>query len=188
MTAAFRGLGIEAYSCDIMPCYGSLPEYHLQGDLRKIYDDVRPDLFIAHPPCTYLSRAGLGLVFDSAGRIKDESRYKKGLEAKAFFMWCLERPAPMVCIENPVPIKRYQLPRPSQIIQPFYFGDMYTKQTCLWLRGLPPLMQSCVVRPVASWTHIHKSPRIRSKTFPGVAAAMAAAWSGDLINYQYTLF
>ena len=185
VTAAFRKKGCEAFSCDIQPCYGDLPEYHLQGDLREVYNYVKPDLFIAHPPCTYLSRAGLCCLI-KYGEM-DMLRYEQGLIARDFFLWCLYRPAQMVCIENPVPIKRYQLPKPTQIIQPYYFGEPYTKQTCLWLRGLPELCFTHLVLPVASWTAVHKSPRIRSKTFQGVADAMAASWSGDLVGLQYTL-
>lgn len=187
VTGAFRDLGIEAYSCDIQKCYGQLPEYHIQGDLREVYDQIKPDLFIAHPPCTYLSRAGLNRLVDSSGKIKDWLRWEKGLLARDFFLWCLSRPAAFVCIENPVSIRRYGLPAPSQIIQPWYFGDPFTKQTCLWLRGLPLLEQTSPVRPGASWTAVHWSPRIRSRTFSGIARAMAAAWSGDLVGYQYTL-
>lgn len=187
VSSAFRAAGHTAYSCDILPCYGGDSAYHLQGDLREIYDTVNPDLFIAHPPCTYLSKAGIGFLVDHLGNIKDELRYKNGLAAKDFFLWCLSRSAPMVCVVNPVPIRRYQLPKPTQIIQPFYFGDPYSKQTCLWLRGLPPLLPSNFVRSVGSWTALHKSQRIRSQTFGGVAAAMVSAWGSDLVGFQYTL-
>lgn len=183
VTAAFRRLGVEAFSCDLAPCYGDLPEYHFQGDLRDIYYKLNPDLLIAHPPCTYLSRAGLGCLLSGGF---DWLRWEQGLLARDFFLWCLSRPC-LVCVENPVPIKRYQLPKPSQVVQPWFFGDPYTKQTCLWLRGLPPLEMTDPVKPFASWTCIHKSPRIRSKTFPGLASAMASAWSGDLIGLQYML-
>lgn len=187
VTSAFRLAGHEAYSCDISPCYGSMPQYHIQDDLRVVYDRIKPDLFIAHPPCTYLSRAGLCCLVNGSGQIKDWLRWENGLLARDFFLWCLSRPAPMVCVENPVPIRRFGLPRPTQIIEPYFFGDPYTKETCLWLRGLPPLQMSNLVRPVASWTAIHKSQKIRSKTFDGVAAAMVAAWSGDLVGLQYEM-
>lgn len=188
VTSAFRAVGCEAFSCDLAACYGDLPEYHFQGDLRDVYYFVKPDLFIAHPPCTYLSRAGLCRLVDSSGIVKDWLRWELGLLARDFFLWCLSRPAAMVCVENPVPIRRFDLPSPSQIVQPWYFGDPFTKQTCLWLRGLPPLQQTFPVRPGASWTHIHKSACIRSKTFKGLAAAMASAWSGDLVGLQFSLF
>ena len=150
ITAAFRAAGHDAFSCDLAPAYGDLPQYHIQGDLREVYSFVNPELFIAHPPCTYLSRAGLFCLVDSSGSIKDWVRYENGLLARDFFLWCLSRPAPMVCIENPVPIRRYDLPEPSQIVQPWYFGDPYTKQTCLWLRGLPELPMTKPVRPSAA--------------------------------------
>lgn len=187
VTAAFRAAGHEAFSCDIQPCYGDFPQYHFQNDLREIFPYIKPDLFIAHPPCTYLSRAGLCRLVDSSGRIKDADRYQKGLQAKEFFLWCLNAPAKYVCVENPVPIQRLKLPPFSQVIQPYYFGDPYSKQTCLWLRGLPYLQCTKIVRPVASWVVKHHSQRIRSQTFQGVALAMASQW-GENMEIQYTLF
>lgn len=187
--SAFRAAGHDAFSCDLVPAYGDLPQYHLQGDLREVYDFVKPDLFIAHPPCTYLSKAAGSLLFNSKHEIADIVRYEQGLLARDFFLWCLSRPAPMICVENPVPFKVFQLPKYTQIIQPFYFGDPYYKTTCLWLRGLPPLCQSDVVRPVGCWvmTGSHSSKR-RSQSFRGVAAAMVHAWgSGVLENYQLPL-
>lgn len=188
VTAAFRAKGHEAFSCDISPCYGSLPEYHIQGDLREVYSYVKPDLFIAHPPCTFLSRAGICFLCNKGGSIKDYLRYEKGLLARDFFIWCLSRPASMVAVENPVPIRLFQLPKPTQIVQPYYFGEPYSKKTCLWLKGLPPLIWSCLLSPGESWTKIYKSPRIRSKTFSGIAQAMADCWGGDLVGLQYSLF
>lgn len=189
VTAAFREKGHDAFSCDISPSYGDYPEFHLQGDLHEVYDYVKPDLFIAHPPCTYLSKAGSVRLFSSDSRIKDYDRFQRGLAARDFFLWCLSRSAPMVCVENPIPLHVFCLPRPTQIIQPYYFGDRYSKATCLWLKGLPELPILDFVKPVGSWTALHKSPRIRSKTFPGVARAMADTWgSGDLVGLQYSLF
>lgn len=187
VTSAFRAKGVEAFSCDIQPCYGNLPEYHIQGDLREVYNYINPDLFIAHPPCTFLSSAGYCRLYPSSGCM-DMLRYEKGLIARDFFLWCLSRPAAMVCVENPQPMTEFKLPLPSQVIQPFYFGEPYYKRTFLWLRNLPPLVWSSLVRPVAHWTHVHKSSKVRSKTFPGIAAAMADCWSGDLVGLQYSLF
>lgn len=184
VTAAFRAAGHDAFSCDLVDSYGDYPQYHIKGDLQEVYNWVMPDLFIAHPPCTYLSRAGIGSLCVH-GEI-DMLRYEKGILARDFFLWCLNRPAQMVCVENPVPIRRFQLPKPTQIIQPYYYGDPYTKKTCLWLKGLPPLQMTCPVRPSASWTAIHSSQRIRSKTFNGVAAAMVKFWGGDLDGLQYS--
>lgn len=186
VTSAFRAGGHEAFSCDLASCYGSLREYHIQDDLRYAYKYIKPDLFIAHPPCTYLSHAGLcRLVVD--GQV-DSYRYELGLFARSFFSWCLSRPAPMVCVENPIPIKRFMLPRPTQYVEPYYFGDPYTKTTCLWLRGLPPLQQTKVVRPVGQWVNVHRSQRLRSQTFPGLARAMVSQWGGYLENLQLSLF
>lgn len=189
VVSAFRFIGHDAFSCDLQPCHGDFPEYHFQGDLRDVYNYVRPDLFIAHPPCTYLSRAGLCRLVLPDGSV-DPVRYDLGVQARSFFNWCLSRPAPMVCVENPVPIKRYGLPAPSQIIEPWQFGEMYTKCTCLWLRGLPPLPLSVVRCPpgVQSWVMAHRSQYMRSRTFPGVADAMAHAWgSSELVGLQYSL-
>lgn len=188
VTAAFRARGCEAFSCDLAPSYGDLPEFHFQGDLREVYDFIKPDLFIVHPPCTYLSRAGLCHLVDANGNIKDLVRYELGLIARDFFLWCLSRPADMVCVENPVPIRRFGLPAATQIFEPWYFGEPYTKKTCLWLRGLPPLSMTAPVRPRGSWTDLHRSQRLRSQTFKGVASAMADAWSGDLDGLQLLLF
>lgn len=189
VTSAFRFAGHEAFSCDLVPSYGSLPEYHFTGDLREVYDFVNPDLFIAHPPCTYLSHAGLCRLVDSSGQIKDWLRYENGLLARDFFLWCLSRPAKMVCVENPIPMRRFGLPVPSQLVEPWYFGEPYTKITCLWLRGLPELPMTCPVRPVGSWTDVHRSPRLRSQTFEGLASAMVEFWGGSqLVGYQLPLF
>lgn len=178
VAGAFLRAGHDAYSCDISPAYGSYPDRHLQGDLRDIYAKVNPDLFIAHPPCTYLSRAGLGRLVP--GGCLDWLRYERGLLARDFFLWCLSRPAPMICVENPVPIARFGLPPATQYIEPYYFGEPFSKKTGLWLVGLPELRPSEVVVPGASWTAVHFSQRIRSKTFDGVAAAMVDQWGGSV--------
>lgn len=177
VTSAFRSAGHEAFSCDLVSCYGDLPEFHFQGDLHQVYDFVNPDLFICHPPCTFLSDAGACRLYSRPGSINHD-RYEKGLAARDFFFWCWSRPAKMVCIENPVPLSIFRLPSPSQIIQPFYFGDPYSKMTFLWLRGLPFLSATSLVRPVSSWTAVHRSSRIRSQTFRGIASAMASQWGG----------
>lgn len=188
VTAAFRSRGIECFSCDLEPSYGALPQFHFQGDIRDVFDFVKPDLFIAHPPCTYLSIAGACYLFNADHSIKNDERYRLGLQAVDFWRWCYDRPC-FVAVENPIPIKLFMLPRPDQIIQPFYFGDPYSKCTFLWLRGLPPLNPTCFVEPVAVWTHIHKTARLRSKTFPGIAAAMAEQWGClDLVGRSPCFF
>lgn len=187
VTSAFRAKGVEAFSCDIQPCYGNLPEYHIQGDLREVYNYINPDLFIAHPPCTYLTAASSTSLYPKPGCI-DMLRYEHGILARDFFLWCLSRPAPMICVENPRPCRVFKLPKPSQVVHPFYFGEPFYKRTYLWLKGLPTLSWSDLVKPTGYWTALHSSPKIRSKTFSGIAAAMADCWSGDLVGLQYSLF
>lgn len=173
--SAFRAFGHDAYSCDLVPAYGPLTEYHIIGDVRDVYDSFKPDLFICHPPCTYLSKAGARFAFP--GGILDEERYKKGLESADLFYWALSRDAPFVCVENPIPMKHLISVPYDQIIEPYFFGEPYSKATCLWLRGLPFLESTERVKSIGSWTDLHKSPKIRSQSFSGIAAAMAEQWS-----------
>lgn len=186
VTLAFRSAGHEAYSCDIQPAYGGAPGIHIQGDVREVLDRVKPDIFIAHPPCTYLSNAGACRLFPG-GKLNAE-RFEHTKEAAQFFFWCLRAPAKFVCVENPVPVKAAGLPAPSQIIEPYMFGEPFTKKTCLWLRNLPPLMPTFYVKPIRSWTAYKRNPKQRSETFRGIAEAMAAQWGADIMeNYQYEL-
>ncbi|MBQ6264930.1 MAG: DNA cytosine methyltransferase [Clostridia bacterium] len=152
------------------------------------------DLLIAHPPCTYLSNAGAARLFKVINdkHYVEVSRLKKGLEAKEFFEKFLNAKCEKICIENPIPIGIYELPPYSQIIQPFNFGHPYQKKTCLWLKGLSSLMATDVVEPICSWVSggsknkdgsqrkntgtKYRSQKIRSKTFPGIAKAMAEQW------------
>lgn len=199
----FRRLGANAFSCDIQPCSGGHPEWHIQCNAEKIkngytrfitedggfYFVDRWDLIIAHPPCTYLSAAGAVRLFDKNHNIKDRERFIKGLEAKNFFLSFLNAPCKHICVENPVPLKVYCLPSYNQIIEPFYFGDPWHKKTCLWLYGLPPLKPTNQVEPVGYWIGAHghnkcpngmskgfRDQKTRSKTFPGIAKAMAEQW------------
>lgn len=164
---AFRKKGDIAYSCDIQKCSGGHPEWHIQDDVKNILYDSW-DLIIAFPPCTYLSNV--------CSWNKDLNRKKLSLEAKDFFMMFYNLPGP-IAIENPVPMGWLQLPKPTQIIEPYYFGHHFTKRTCLWLHKLPPLYATEIVKPLASWVSSNRSSRVRSVTFPGVANAMAAQWS-----------
>lgn len=173
--AAFRRYGHEAYSCDLQPAYGSLPEYHLQGDIRDIYWDVSPDLFIAHPPCTYLSKVGAPLMYP--GGMLDSGRAALARDAFKLFLWCLSVPSPFVCVENPIPMKAFVTLPYDQIIEPYFFGDPYSKATCLWLRGLPPLQsESQEIKKRTSWHDGWISAQLRSQSFPGIADAMARQW------------
>ena len=200
---AFRERGHDAYSCDIQEPSGGHPEWHILGDALKAieggqivtmdgktHDIGRWDLLIAHPPCTYLSKAG-GNRLRVNGKIQIE-RYKKGCEAAEFFLKCLNADIPRIAVENPVPLKIFGLPPYNQTIQPYMFGHEYLKTTCLWLKHLPPLFATDLVVPVGklvnstdhrvikrndAWAKSGKrSQKERSKTFPGIAEAMAEQW------------
>lgn len=179
---AFRKLGHLAFSCDLQPCSGGYPEYHIQADCREVIEHNSWDLIIAHPPCTYLSVAGAcNLIRD--GKIINDLRYQKMLEAREFFMYFYNLPSMVrVCIENPRAMKLCQLPPYSQVIQPFQFGDPYTKQTLLWLKRLPYLFPDCystskrVSSGCTSWVGTHYGSIQRSKSFQGIANAMAKQW------------
>ncbi len=182
-----RRLGHEAYSCDIQECSGGHPEWHLQVDALGLLK-LRWDMIIAHPPCTYLSAAGAQRTFPVAGQ-PDPDRYKKGEDAARFFMAFVHADCQRVAIENPVPMKCFGLPTYDQIIQPYMFGHPWYKRTCLWLKGLPPLFATELVAPTGYWVQRsgakargikggHRDPKLRSKTFPGIARAMAEQWAG----------
>ncbi len=188
---AFRALGHEAYSCDIQECSGGHPEWHLQVDATELLK-MPWDMIIAFPPCTYMTNASA--VRMRVGGVIQEERYKKAMEAKAFFMKFYEADCPKIAIENPTPMKIVGLPPYNQAIQPYMFGHPYSKRTCLWLKGLPPLMATDVLmehEPYVNggckdahgnyrWFQGRKErdPKTRSKTFPGIAKAMAEQWGG----------
>lgn len=118
---SFRERGIEAYSCDILPCSGGHPEWHYQGDVRNVlYGDW--DLIIAHPPCTYLSNAGARFLYPKG--VLNNQRLKQGQEAAEFFMMLYNAPCKHIAVENPIPSKIYGLPPYTQIIQPYMFGSI----------------------------------------------------------------
>lgn len=205
--SAFRRLGHEAYSCDIIEPSGGHPEWHIQGDVLpyingnckfKTMDGIEHtiegkwDILIAHPPCTYLSNAGACRLYPKKGQLNLE-RYRQGLEAKAFFMNFLNAECEHIAVENPIPSKVYEMPPYAQIIQPYEYGHPYTKKTCLWLKGLPKLQPTNIVEPLGGWVcgnaeiwkkqaakgkvyGKEKDAKHRSKTFEGIAAAMAAQW------------
>jgi hypothetical protein len=204
VTIELRKLGHEAYSCDIIPCSGGHPEWHLQsdviplinGDCAFFTDDGAShyqfgtwDMIIAFPPCTYFSTAGANWLF-RGGKL-DEARYAKGLEMKWLFLNIYNAPCERIAIENPVPMKIWELPICTQEIQPWQFGEPYTKKTRLWLKGLPLLSPTNVVEPQQRWVssgykgHSDNavcksggSKKKRAKTFPGIARAMAEQWGG----------
>lgn len=189
--SSFRNLGFSAYSLDIQDCSGSLPEYHIKSDLFDFLfnTDICFDLIIAHPPCTYLSRAGSCRLFNKDGSIKDFDRFEKGLQAAEFFMKIYNLDIPHIAIENPIPLHIFNLPSYSQIIQPYNFGDPYSKATCLWLKNLPPLMNTCICSDYKNFIGngrikgvCSSNPKLRSKTFPGIAAAISRQWGFHLLN------
>jgi len=198
---AFLAAGHDAISCDIEP--SESPGPHIQGDCRD-YDWSEYDLIVAHPPCTYLSNVGnRAMKEDQTGQ-----RKRKRYEAFIFFMWCYNLPVKMICVENPKGYINSHFRKPDQIIQPYFFGDREMKTTCLWLRGLSPLIHSEQDDLFFSKTHVEKpepkyilksgkkkgqkvyfteahpgnsnkeASKNRSRTFPGIAAAMAAQWGG----------
>ena len=177
-----RKLGHEAYSCDILPCSGGRPEWHLQQDVLPLLNE-KWDMIIAFPPCTYLSNAGARHLFPG-GKLNEE-RYKKGLLAKELFMSIYNANCSKIAIENPTPSKIYGLPEKTQVIQPWQFGHPYSKRTQLWLKGLPKLIPSNIVevesscRKAGNWFNKGGKDRQinRSKTFLGIAKAMADQWT-----------
>ncbi len=178
---AFREKGHEAYSCDIEPCSGGHPEWHIQDDVLK-HLDKGWDLIIAHPPCTYLSNAGARFLYPKG--VLNQERLKKGLEAKEFFMKLYNANCPKICVENPVSSKIFDMPPHTQEIQPFEFGHPFKKKTRLWLKGLEPLKPTEIVevsestKIAGNWFNKGGKDRQknRSKTFEGIAKAMAEQW------------
>jgi len=175
VTIEMRKLGIEAYSCDIEPCSGGHPEWHIQGDALEQLDKGW-DMMIAFPPCTHLAVSGARWFKEK----QQDGRQQKGIE---FFMEFANCKCEKVAIENPVSIMSTIWRKPDQIIQPWMFGHGEQKATCLWLKGLPELEPTNIVqgRDQAIWK-MSPSPeraKLRSKTFPGIAKAFAT---------QYTAF
>lgn len=178
VTIAFRQNGIEAYSCDLQDCYGGHPEWHIKCDVLEVIQE-NWHMMIAHPPCTYLSKLNAPLI----ARYPD--RYDDTLEAAIFFKSLFESNIHHICLENPVPLHRALLPPYRQIIEPWQFGHPYTKQTCLWLKNLPPLIPDIIVKPITTmWVYEKQIVKgigrqnQRSKTFEGIAKAMADQWGG----------
>jgi hypothetical protein len=175
---AFRAKGHEAYSCDILPCSGGHPEWHIQGDALAEAYSGKYDMMIAHPPCTYLCNSGVCWLH------KDENRWDKMRDGARFFKKLLDAPIKLKAIENPI-MHKYAVEiigrRQDQLIQPWQFGHGETKATCLWLVGLPKLTPTNIVS--GREQRLHKLPpsperaMLRSKTFQGIADAMAEQWN-----------
>ena len=227
VTKELRRLGHEAYSCDIIECSGGHPEWHIQADVLPLLngnvwfktDDGEEhvvvgkwDMILAFPPCTHLAVSGAA-HFEKK---REDGRQRWGIE---FFAQFLNADCDRISIENPVGIisgdyitkwfpdlaKKYNLPRkPTQIIHPWMFGDNYSKSTCLWLKGLDPLVPQVTEEPKLEWKEwidkktgqkkrqpmwfylalrnsktTEERAKIRSKTFPGIAKAMAEQWGRE---------
>lgn len=166
---AFRAAGHSAWSCDLLPAEDD-SEHHFQCDVREILS-MPWDVMIAHPPCTHLAVSG--------ARWFAEKR-KEQAEALEFVSALLDAPVPCIALENPVSIISSRIRKPDQIIQPWQFGHGETKATCLWLKNLPKLEATDVVE--GREARVHKMPpgpdrwKERSRTFAGIAAAMASQW------------
>tara|TARA_R100000388_G_C7168678_1_gene122833 strand:+ start:43 stop:651 length:609 start_codon:yes stop_codon:yes gene_type:complete len=186
---AFTAKGHDAWSCDILPT--ETKGNHIQGNVLD-YLNKGWDMMIAHPPCTYLSNAGSRWLFKN--KLINQERYKKGLEAKAFFLTLLEANIHKICVENPTPIKIFNLPKNSTFVQPYEFGHPFSKKTLLWLKNLPPLISTNIVSKYETFLpsntgfgkrkgHKHNIKKIpknynkeHSKFWTGIAEAMADQW------------
>ena len=186
---AFREQGHDAWSCDLLPTE-SLGR-HIQGDALNAITDLGPwDLLIAHPPCTYLSISGARWCVGDTP--KAEARREKREDAVAFFRAMLDAPIPRIAVENPVSIISRRIRKPDQTFHPYHFGEPSAKRTCLWLKGLPKLTPTNIVTPEyhtsgtgrvwSKWfwdtSMIPPAQRghARSRTFQGIANAMATQW------------
>lgn len=180
---AFRRLGHDALSCDLLPA-DDASMHHYQGDVMDIINDGW-DLMIAHPPCTYLTNAGARHLYPKG--VLNQDRLKLGMEAKEFFMALYNANIPRICVENPIPSKVYALPPYTQIVQPYEYGHATSKRTCLWLKGLQPLTPTDIVdkttttKMAGNWFNKGGKDRWkqRSETFQGIADAMAAQWGNE---------
>lgn len=208
---AFRAKGHEAYSCDIQMCSGGHPEWHILGDALAVINGNanfttcdgqahtigKWDLLIAHPPCTYLSNAGAARLYKKVNgkSYVDLERFNKGQDAKEFFLNFFHAPVEKIAVENPIPSGVYRLPKYTQTIQPYEYGHPYSKKTCLWLKNLPKLTPTNIVKPICSWVSggskkadgtartnrgmPFRDSKTKSKTFSGIAQAMAEQWGNE---------
>jgi len=204
VTIELRKLGHEAFSCDILPCSGEHPEWHIQGDVLEQLDKGW-DMMVAHPPCTYLSVSGARWMYhpddkhlptkERRPHPKFPNRRQQQTEGLQFVQALMDAPIDKIAIENPVSVISSQIRKPDQIVQPYHFGDEARKTTCLWLKNLPKLKHTNMVgqgevttyasgRTMPKWyADALKLPpkerqKLRSKTFPGIAQAIAEQWGG----------
>ena len=187
MRQAFRDLGHDAWSCDILPPEDSSP-FHIQGDIVPLLSDDW-DVAIFHPPCTYLAVSGLH--WNKRGTlVNGRPRSDLTEEALDFVRTLIDAPIPRIAIENPVSCISTRIRKPDQIIQPWWFGEDASKKTCLWLKNLPPLVETNRLpgdnstrranQTASGQNKLAPSPdrwRERSRTYEGIARAMSAQWS-----------
>jgi len=183
---AFKKKGHDAWSCDIE--HTEIDGNHIQDDVLKVINN-NWDMMIAHPPCTYLSKAGARWLYQ--GGIINEERYEKGLKAKEFFLKLLNADIPKIAVENPTPLTIFNLPKPSTYVQPYEYGHPYSKKTLLWLKNLNALLPTMIVSYYKPFLpsntggkkkgqkHTFRSitQKESTKTFSGIAKAMADQWS-----------
>ena len=199
ITKSFRKLGFDAYSCDLLPCSGGHPEWHIQGDAIAEAYSGKYDMMIAHPPCTYLAVSGARWLYNKDGT-RNEERYNNQAKALEFVEALMNAPIEHIAIENPISVISSHIKKPDQIVHPYMFGDKASKSTCLWLKNLPLLEPTNIVekgefiefvskkgvkKRQAKWYYEAlskaKTPEerrtLRSKTFQGMADAIAEQWS-----------
>ena len=204
ITKEFRKLNVEAYSCDILPCSGGHPEWHIQGDAIKEAYSFKYDLMIAHPPCTYLSVSGNRWLYNKDGS-RNKERWQNRGKALAFVNLLMNAPIKHIVIENPISVISSQIRKPDQIIQPFMFGDKASKSTCLWLKNLDKIKPTNIVDKGEFFEWVDKKGKtkkqplwyynaflnsktdaerrtLRSKTFPGMAKAIANQINNQINN------
>jgi hypothetical protein len=207
VTIALRKLGHTAFSCDVQECSGGHPEWHIQHDVREILNGnttihmqdgaefgihKKWDMIIAFPPCTHLAISGARHF----AKKRADGRQQQGID---FFMAMANADCDKIAIENPVGIMSTIYRKPDQIVQPYEFGDPYRKKTCLWLKNLPKLQPTNIVEPCDIRTYVKRDgttttfsdwfnkggkerQKLRSKTFKGIAEAMATQWAGGEID------
>lgn len=200
ITKELRKLGHEAYSCDLLPCSGGHPEWHFQQDVFEVIQTQHWDMMIAHPPCTFLAVSGARWMYNKDGSVNAE-RKKNQVKALNFVQRLMDAPIEKIAIENPISVISSQIRKPDQIVHPWMFGDKASKSTCLWLKNLPLLESTNIVekgefkewvdgktgkkKRQAMWYYDallkaktkQERQTLRSKTFQGMAKAMADQWT-----------
>ena len=209
VTKAFRARGFEAYSCDIKECTGGHPEWHIVNCAIKEAYSGKYEMMIAHPPCTYLAVSGASHLYNKDGS-KNLERWRNREEALDFVRALMMAPIKRIAIENPISCISSEIRKPDCIVQPYYFGDSAQKTTCFWLKNLPILKPTKMVskgefhewtdkngkkKRVSKWywdallnsTTAEERRTMRSKTFFGLADAIADQWSKAMIQHPLQL-